>query len=81
MALGYCVRQQAALMCYLDDGRLELTSSSPKLCLAHTTLAISGEAHRDGQGYHAARRPVMCRGSGLAVAGFVRFIGGLDGTL
>jgi hypothetical protein len=42
-----------------------------------TTLAISGEAHRDGQGYHGGRIFVMYTGSELSVAGFVRFIVGL----
>ena len=46
-----------------------------------TTLAISGEAHRDGQGYHVGRILVMCTGSELSVAGFVRFIAGLAGSL
>jgi hypothetical protein len=38
---------------------------------------MSGEAHRDGQGYHDGRIQVMCTGSELTVAGFVRFIAGL----
>jgi hypothetical protein len=42
-----------------------------------TTLAISGEAHRDGQRYHEACAQVMYRSSELAVTGFVRFIAGL----
>jgi hypothetical protein len=44
-----------------------------------TTLAISGEAYRNGQGYHADRIVAMCRGSELSVAGFVRFIAWLAG--
>jgi hypothetical protein len=45
-----------------------------------TTLAISGEAHRDGRGYHGGCTDVMYTGSKLAVAGFVRFIAGLAGA-
>jgi hypothetical protein len=41
-------------------------------------LAISGEAHRDGQGYHVGRTFAMCTGSQWAVAGFDRFIAGLN---
>jgi hypothetical protein len=45
-----------------------------------TSLAISGEAHRDDQGYHDGRSFVMCTGSELSVAGFVRFIAWLAGV-
>jgi hypothetical protein len=48
------------------------------VCL--TTLAISGEAHRDGQGYHGGRILVMHTGSEWRVLGFVRFIAGLAGA-
>jgi hypothetical protein len=42
-----------------------------------TILAISGEAHRVGRGYHVGRILEMYRGSELSVAGFVRIIAGL----
>jgi hypothetical protein len=45
-----------------------------------TTRAISGEAHRDGQGYHEGRTTVMYIGSEVTVAGFVRFIARLAGS-
>jgi hypothetical protein len=47
----------------------------PSSCL--TTLAISGEAHRDGQDSDFDHTFVMCRGSQWSVVGFGRFIAGL----
>jgi hypothetical protein len=46
-----------------------------------TILAISGEAHRHVQGYRDGRILVGHTGSELSVAGFVRFIAGLAGTV
>ena len=56
------------------------SSHSSAAFVCPTTLAISGEAHRDGQGYHVGRVPVVYRRSELTAAGFVRFIAELGGA-
>ena len=66
---------------FMTDVRTRLTNSSAFIWrfvpIWLTSLAISGEAHRDGQGCHGGGTFVMYTGSELSVAGFGRFIVGL----
>ena len=64
----------------MSDSPLAVARTHVLSLVRSTTLAISGEAHRDAQGYHVVRTFVMCAGSELNFAGFVRFIAGLGGV-
>lgn len=56
-ALGYCVRQKAALMRYLDDGRLEPTNNSSERELRriavgrHAWLFVGSDDHAEAAGH------------------------------